>query len=143
VIVEAAAAHAAVMAAVHGAAFPEEPWDEAAFAALLGQPGVVGLLDMRGGVVLLRVAADEAEILTIGVAVPRAGIGRGLMAAAMARARADGAATMFLEVAAANAAALGLYQALGFAAVGRREAYYNNGGDAVVLSRGLAAAPGG
>ncbi len=142
-IVEAGVAHAAVMAAVHGAAFPHDPWDEAAFAALLRQPGVVGFLDARGGVLLLRVVADEAEILTVGVARKRAGIGRGLMEAALAQARAAGAKKLFLEVAASNEVALGLYGALGFKAVGRRLNYYADGGEAVVFCLDLEAGAGG
>jgi ribosomal-protein-alanine N-acetyltransferase len=114
------------MAAVHEAAFPNDPWDEEAFGEMLAQPGVVGFIDERGGVVLLRVVADEAEILTIGVTARRRGIGRALLAAGMAAAREAGAKAMFLEVA-------GLYEAAGFAAVGRRPAYYHDGGDAVVL----------
>jgi ribosomal-protein-alanine N-acetyltransferase len=121
------------MAAVHEAAFPNDPWDEEAFGEMLAQPGVVGFIDERGGVVLLRVVADEAEILTIGVTARRRGIGRALLAAGMAAAREAGAKAMFLEVAAENVAALGLYEAAGFAAVGRRPAYYHDGGDAVVL----------
>ncbi len=136
-MIEAGVAHAAVMAALHGAAFADEPWDEASFATLLAQPGVVGLVDPRGGILLLRVAADEAEILTIGVAVKRRGIGRGLMEAGFARARGMGAAVMHLEVAAGNVAALGLYGALGFVEAGRRRRYYASGEDAILLSRRL------
>jgi ribosomal-protein-alanine N-acetyltransferase len=136
-VIEAGVAHAAVMAALHGAAFPHEPWDEASFATLLTQPGAVGLVDPRGGILLLRVAADEAEILTIGVAVRRRGIGRGLMEAGFARAREMGAVVMHLEVAAGNVAALGLYAALGFVEVGRRRRYYAGGEDAILLSRRL------
>jgi ribosomal-protein-alanine N-acetyltransferase len=136
-VIEAGVAHAAVMAALHGAAFADEPWDEASFATLLAQPGVVGLVDPRGGILLLRVAADEAEILTIGVAVKRRGIGRGLMEAGFARARGMGAAVMHLEVAAGNVAALGLYGALGFVEAGRRRRYYASGEDAILLSRRL------
>ncbi len=136
-MIEAGVAHAAVMAALHGAAFPHEPWDEASFATLLTQPGAVGLVDPRGGILLLRVAADEAEILTIGVAVRRRGIGRGLMEAGFARAREMGAVVMHLEVAAGNVAALGLYAALGFVEVGRRRRYYAGGEDAILLSRRL------
>jgi ribosomal-protein-alanine N-acetyltransferase len=44
---------------------------------------------------------------------------------------------MFLEVAEANAAARALYAAAGFAEVGRRRRYYADGGDALVLRRGL------
>lgn len=130
-------AHAEAMAAIHDAAFPQAPWPADSFAVLLGQPGVFGFIDERGGVLLLRVAADEAEILTIGVTMRRKGIGRALMLAAMAQARAAGALAMHLEVAAANEAARGLYAALDFSAAGTRRAYYADGGDAVILSRRL------
>jgi ribosomal-protein-alanine N-acetyltransferase len=59
------------------------------------------------------------------------------MRAAMADARAAGAAAMFLEVAESNAAARALYGGLGFAPVGRRPRYYENGEDALVLRRAL------
>jgi ribosomal-protein-alanine N-acetyltransferase len=127
------------MAAVHAAAFPDEPWDAGSFAALLSQPGVFGLIDPRGGVLLLRVAADEAEILTIGVTETRRGLGTALMQAAIGRAKNLGAAVIYLEVAAQNAAALGLYNSLGFAPAGRRAKYYANGDDAVILSLRLEA----
>ena len=89
--------------------------------------------------VLLRVAADEAEILTIGVAARRQGIARALMAAALERARAQGARTMFLEVAADNGAARGLYEMLGFAPAGLRQGYYAGGADALLLRLELGA----
>ena len=125
------------MAAIHAAAFPQAPWPADSFAVLLGQPGVTGLLDERGGVALLRVAADEAEILTLGVTARRRGVGRALMLAAITQARAAGAVVMHLEVEATNRAALGLYSSLGFSAAGERRAYYADGGDAVLLSRNL------
>ncbi|WP_431272740.1 hypothetical protein [Dankookia sp. P2] len=49
---------------------------------------------------------------------------------------------MFLEVAAGNAAARGLYQGLGFAEVSRRRRYYPDGSDALVMRRDLDAASG-
>ncbi|HTR16815.1 MAG TPA: GNAT family N-acetyltransferase [Acetobacteraceae bacterium] len=141
---EAGPLHAAALAVVHEAAFPpEEVWDEAAFAGLLGQPGIFGLLDRRGGLVLARVVLDEAEILTLAV-VPsarRRGLGRALLAAALARARERGATAIFLEVAAGNAAARMLYTTAGFEPVGLRRGYYADGADALVLRRALAPAP--
>jgi ribosomal-protein-alanine N-acetyltransferase len=130
-------AHAAAMAAIHAAAFPDEPWDEASFLVLLGQPGVFGFIDERGGVLLLRLVADEAEILTIGVTVRRQGIATRLMGDAMAKAAEAGAGVMHLEAAAGNAPARGLYDSLGFTQTGRRAKYYVNGDDAVLLSRRL------
>ncbi len=136
-MITATAAHAEAMAAIHAGAFPDEPWTAAAFFALLSQPGVCGLIDERGGLLVLRVVADEAEILTIGVAARRQRIGTELMQFAISHAKNLGAAVMYLEVAAQNAAALGLYKSLGFAPAGRRARYYSNGDDAVILRLSL------
>jgi ribosomal-protein-alanine N-acetyltransferase len=128
--------HAAVLAGLHRTAFAGDAvWPEAAIATLLAQPGVFGLAAAADGFVLGRVAADEAEILTLAVA-PRSrgrGVGTSLMHAAMAHARTAGAAGLLLEVASNNAAALALYGRLGFARVGLRRRYYPDGGDALVL----------
>ena len=90
--------------------------------------------------ILARVAADEAEVLTLAVvgAARRAGVGRRLLAAAMGEAARRGAASMFLEVGERNGAALGLYAGAGFVAVGRRERYYAGGEAAVVMRARLA-----
>ncbi len=135
-MIEASPAHAAALAAIHAAAFPPaESWDAAAMARLLAMPGVFGLIDPAGGCVLARVAADEAEILTLAVAPgqQRHGVGRRLLQHAGGRAAALGAATLFLEVSAGNGPALALYDAAGFAACGRRRKYYPDGSDALVL----------
>ncbi len=127
-------AHAKAMAAIHAAAFPGDPWDAKSIATLLAQPGIVGLIDPRGGILILRVAADEAEILTIGVTARRRGLGTALMRAAIEKAKTMGAAVLHLEAAAGNIAAQEFYKSLGFAAAGRRPNYYANGDDAVLLS---------
>jgi len=136
-------ADAPALASLHAAAFPPaESWGPDAIALMLRMPGAYGLWEPGAGFVLARVAADEAEILTLAVApaARRQGIGSGLMAAALAGATARGAAVMLLEVAAGNAAALALYRALGFAEVGRRRRYYADGADALVLRRELGSA---
>ncbi len=135
-IQRAGPAHPFVLAAIHAASFPpEDAWGAAMFAAQLGQPGVSALIDEAGGMVLLRVAADEAEILTLAVAAEarRRGIGRRLMLAAAEAARRAGAARLFLEVSAANAPARALYEALGFRRVGQRRRYYADGSDALMM----------
>jgi ribosomal-protein-alanine N-acetyltransferase len=128
------------MAAIHAASFPpRERWGEDAMRLQLELPGAFGLIDARGGFVLARVAADEAEILSIAV-MPKArqaGLGRTLLTAAMAEARARGAAAMFLEVAAANVAARALYAQAGFRDVGTRPNYYPGGAVALVLRAAL------
>ncbi len=95
------------------------------------------------GFILSRVAADEAEILTVAVAAKarRAGLGGRLLAANLAALGGAGVKTLFLEVDAGNAAARALYAAFGFTEAGRRAAYYRTtGGDrspALVLRRDL------
>ncbi len=130
--------HAAAMAAIHFQAFPDDPWDALSFARLLEQPGIAGFIDARGGIVLLRCVADEAEILTIGVTTPRLGIGAGLMQAAIAHARLQQAVTLHLEVAGSNTAACAFYESLGFTQTGRRNNYYGSGRDALLLSLPIA-----
>ena len=103
----------------------------------LATPGAFGWIDERGGMILARVAADEAEILTLAV-MPEArrnGIARRLMEAAIAEARRRSARSMVLEVGVLNVPAMALYAALGFAEVGRRSGYYAKGEDALILRK--------
>lgn len=132
--------HAAALAAIHGAAFPPgERWGADAMALQLALPGAFGWLDPAGGLVLARVAADEAEVLTLAVlpGLRGRGVGRALLGRAMATASGQGALAMFLEVGEDNAPARALYAAAGFAEVGRRPRYYPGGGDALLLRRDL------
>jgi len=136
----AGVAHAAAMAAIHRLAFPPgETWGTDAIALQLALPGVFGWLDKRGGMILARIAADEAEVLTLAV-VPEArrrGVGTRLLDTAMRLAGARGARTAFLEVSVGNTAAIALYARAGFTPVGRRPRYYADGTDALVLRRTL------
>lgn len=85
------------------------------------------------GLAVLRVAAGEAELLTIGVNRAREGRGTRLLRAAMTAAAAQGVQSLFLEVSTANKAALALYGRCDFFMVGTRRGYYENGEDAAVL----------
>jgi [ribosomal protein S18]-alanine N-acetyltransferase len=145
-IIEAGPLAAEVFAAVHEQAFAEA-WSASAFHGTLLGLGAIGLIAMDGdapcGLVVVSAAADEAEILTIGV-LPAArgrGIGAALMNAALAAAAAKGAKAMFLEVAADNTAARALYARLDFAQVGLRKGYYSAGEtaprDALVLRKSI------
>jgi len=131
------AASTAPLAALHAACF-DRPWDAATLSEMLTGPGVFAFAH-DDGFVLARTSADEAEILTLAVspAARGKGLGRALLMAAINKARAMGAKTMFLEVGADNPAALALYAGLGFAKVGTRKAYYE-GRDALVLRLPLA-----
>ena len=137
---QATTAHAAALAAIHAAAFPpREAWGEDAIALQLALPGAFGLIDERGGMLLGRIAADEAEVLTLAVApsARRQGIATALLRAARAQVGACGGRALFLEVAAGNAAALALYRREGFVEVGRRRRYYADSSDALVLRMNL------
>jgi tRNA threonylcarbamoyladenosine biosynthesis protein TsaB len=135
-----------LLAAIHAASFAT-PWDRKALAQILAMPGAFGLLaaaeSQAAGFVLMRVAADEAEILSL-VVLPetrRRGWGRALLEAGSAEASLRGARRLFLEVASDNTAARRLYEAAGFREAGVRPAYYREAGrsaDALVLARALA-----
>lgn len=73
-----------------------------------------------------QLAAGEASLNTLTVApfARRQGVGAALLRAALADLRAQGAQCCFLEVRAGNAAALALYQKLGFERVGLRRGFY-------------------
>jgi ribosomal-protein-alanine N-acetyltransferase len=133
-MIEASLFHAPALALMHEAAFPADPWTTASFLSLLQQPGITALIDERGGFIVLRTVADEAEIITLGVTAPRTGIGRSLVTAAISAARAAGAAKIFLEVAVTNAPARALYAAMAFRESGHRRAYYPDGTDALILT---------
>lgn len=128
-ITGAGAEDVGILAALHEACF-DEAWTGPDFARLLAMPGSFGLLAGDGsamlGLTVARCAAGEAEILTIGVvpAVRRNGIARTLLAEAFHLMKAAGADQAFIEVAADNEPALGLYRDIGFVEVGRRKEYY-------------------
>lgn len=131
------------LANLHASAFAA-PWDAAAFADLLGQAGVFAETG-DDGFILIRVVADEAEVLTLAVRpeARRRGLAARLVEAAAARAAALGAESLFLEVAADNAAARALYARCGFTEAGRRRGYYAREGgeatDALILALKLSA----
>lgn len=131
------------LAHIHAACFAER-WTAEALAELLQSPGVIALV-APCGFVMARVAADEAEILTLAVepSARRKGTASALLAEAARRARKRGATAMFLEVSTANRAARALYRQLGFATVGRRRSYYGRGRDALILKRDLPLAQAG
>ncbi len=91
------------------------------------------------GFVVSRIAADQAEILSIAVASDfrGAGLARRLLDVHLRRLAGYGVATVFLEVDEHNAPARRLYAGFGFAKVGRRESYYAAAAAALVLRRHL------
>lgn len=87
------------------------------------------------GYVCLMSLFEEAQILDIAVGVDQRGrgVGRLLMETAFNVAKEKGAEIMALEVRESSAAAIGLYQALGFERVGIRANYYESKENAVLM----------
>jgi ribosomal-protein-alanine N-acetyltransferase len=121
---------AEALAKLHAAGFyrgwPRE--DFAAYLANADMPAYIACDAKRriAGFMMLRLAGDECELLTI--VVDRKWRGHGI-GAALLRAGLDDllltpAKRMFLEVDENNAAAVALYKSHGFAVVGTRKGYY-------------------
>jgi len=121
------------LARIHAAIF-SEAWTEATLRDMLKTPGT-SAFSTSDGFVMTRVAADEAEILTLAVAPDARGRGLGtvLLSVAVEHAHREGARAMFLEVGASNVPARALYKRFGFGEVGMRKAYYGGNEDALIL----------
>jgi [ribosomal protein S18]-alanine N-acetyltransferase len=88
---------------------------------------IIARRDSPVGFALSRVILDECELMLLAVApeVQHGGIGRQLLAAMIADARAANATSIFLEVRSENPA-ITLYSSAGFVEVGRRRGYYRS-----------------
>lgn len=137
------------LAALHARCFrTPAPWSGADFAGFLADPLAFLLVEGDAGFLLGRAIAGEAELLTVAVApeARRRGLARQLVTRFLYQARLRGAEAAFLEVSAENAAAITLYESVGFSPSGLRRGYYRTPEgariDAVVMTRALAAMPG-
>lgn len=135
------------LSALHAASAPaERVWSANEFADLLGTPLVTALAAPEGFAVI-RCVADESELLLIATdrAYQRRGHAQKILFQAIELASQKGARQMFLEVAADNVAAQGLYRKVGFIETGRRRAYYRHGEravDALVMQIGITPSAG-
>jgi ribosomal-protein-alanine N-acetyltransferase len=139
---EARPSDAAAIAALHTASF-QRGWGEDEVHRLLIERIFVAHRAMTGGTmvgfILSRMAAGEAEILSVAIAPSRRGRGfaRPLLDLHLRRLAGLGTRAVFLEVDEHNAAARALYRRAGFYGVGRRQGYYQSGASALVLRRDL------
>jgi len=119
------------------------PWTRGNFADALNS-GYLCCVDetesggIRGYAILMP-AADEAELLNIGVAAAqqRKGLGRAMLAEMLNVAHDRNMKRVFLEVRSSNAAAIALYRSAGFSEIGVRRGYYQNANgseDALVMA---------
>jgi [ribosomal protein S18]-alanine N-acetyltransferase len=133
------------VAKLHAVLF-DPSWDKAAIAVLLEHPAAAALIATAPGrkdpvgFILAQLAADEAEIISIGVATPwqRLGLGRQLINGLIRAAQRAEVRRLFLEVSTNNTPALALYESLDFRRVGLRPRYYERADlppvDALVLA---------
>ena len=120
---------APALAQIHGASF-HRGWGESEFENMLSERNtLVHRLRMGRKVIgfsVSRIAADEAEILSIAVAQGHRGRGlsNNLLLTHLGHLAGRGVRTVFLEVEENNQPARRLYKRAGFAVAGRRERYY-------------------
>ena len=141
-LAEASERDAAAIASIHAASF-QRGWGEDEFRSLLLDRNVVCHRALVGrtliGFILSRLAAGEAEILSVAIAPGWRGRGlsRPLLDLHLRRLAGLGARAVFLEVDEKNAPAGRLYRKAGFYDVGRRQGYHGSGATALVLRRDL------
>lgn len=146
VLSEAGVADAGAIARLHAASFLRG-WSEEEIERLLLDSNVVCHRACIGraqvGFILSRIAADEAEVLSVAVAPSQRGRGTAsrLLGLHLRRLAGLGVRRVFLEVGEDNAPACRLYARAGFAEVGRRDRYYpaaqGHGTTARILQRDL------
>ena len=134
------------LAQLHGESF-HRGWGENEFEAMLAERNtLVHRLRIGNRIVgfaVSRLAADEAEILSIAVAASHRGRGlsRPLLLTHLGHLAGRGTRTIFLEVEENNRPARKLYERAGFAVAGRRERYYRQPGgeqlNALLMRRDL------
>jgi [ribosomal protein S18]-alanine N-acetyltransferase len=140
---EARPSDAATIAAIHGVSF-QRGWGEDEIYGLLIEKNVVAHRAISGrkviGFILSRLAAGEAEILSVAIAPAWRGrkLARPLLDLHLRRLAGLGTRTVFLEVGEQNAPATRLYRRAGFREVGKRHGYYEGGATALVMRRDIA-----
>ena len=138
---------AAVIAKLHAQGF-YRGWPVQDFASYIAgrDTPVYVACDARrkiAGFAMIRLAADEAELITIAVDPKwrKKGVGVALLRAVLDDLLMTPARRLFLEVAADNPAALRLYGKMGFTKVAERKGYYERAdgqpATAIVMSRDL------
>ena len=122
----------------------ENPWSRTYFSISLRRPRSYDrfYVARRGetviGYIVFNILHEEAHILNIAVlpAYQRQGIGKYLLASALAVIQADDGREVFLEVAVSNLPAQYLYRQFGFRICGIRKNYYGRYKDAYVFRKG-------
>ncbi len=117
-----------------------DPWSQGDFGECVASGVAFLVAEAQGtvaGYVVAHAAADEGEILNLGVAAAhrRRGVGGALVTAVLARLGTQGARVVYLEVRDSNTGARQLYESMGFSEVARRARYYRRPVEAAVVLR--------
>jgi [ribosomal protein S18]-alanine N-acetyltransferase len=134
------------LAQLHAESF-HRGWGEGEFERMLTERNTL-IHRLKAGTGIIgfaasRMAADEAEILSVAVAASHRGRGlsRNLLLTHLGYLAGHGVRTVFLEVEENNQPARRLYERAGFGVTGRRERYYRQPGgeqlDALLMRRDL------
>lgn len=121
---------------LHKKCFPTKPWSADDFRDLKNSG--CEIIMSENGFVVYRIAADEAEIITIGVNPDfrRNGIASAMIGIIEKTLKNQAVKKLFLEVASNNIPAQKLYESMGFKTVGLRPKYYD-GVDAILMSKDI------
>ena len=124
------------LANLHQKCFPNKPWSADDFRDLKNSG--CEIIMSENGFIVYRIAADEAEIITIGVNPDfrRQGIAAAMVGIIEKTLKNQGVKKIFLEVASNNIPAQKLYENSGFVQVGLRPKYYD-GVDAILMSKNI------
>ena len=124
------------LANLHAQCFPDHPWSESDFMDL--KKSGCEIVASDNGFIVWRTVADEAEIISIGVApnARRSGIAGTMILLMEQELKKSRVVNVFLEVSEVNTPAKKLYEKYGFKSTGKRPKHYD-GVDAIIMSKRL------
>lgn len=123
--------------------FGNEAWSYMMLVSSFETDTFIGVAAEDGGEIVgyggITVAYDSADIANVAVteAFRRSGVGGAILEELLARAKAKGAAKVFLEVRVSNTPALLTYLKHGFTGAYTRARYYPDGEDCLVMAKEL------
>ena len=118
-----------------------DPWSENSVASELKNKLALWLVAEEDGVMTgyigSQTCTDESDVMNVAVHPDfrRRGIAEALVNALVTELKAIGSHCLTLEVRASNDPAIGLYEKLGFAEIGRRKNYYRNPREDALIMR--------
>ncbi len=125
------------VANLHALCFPHKPWGATDFADL--KKSGCEIVASENGFIVWRAIADEAELITIGVApnARRGGIATAMITIMENSVKKNGVKKIFLEVSDKNTSAIKLYEQCGFTQIGTRQKYYSDGTNAILMQKNI------